>query len=176
MRTYEAKPWFVQAESDLRTANALRTGPSPMISNDVGCHVSAMCAQVVEKSIKGYVMVNGATPSLNHRPDKYLSLLLMKGNPLLRHRDHYTHLSKLFDSSTKHAVKALFELTPGGKDHRTDVPNTEYPWQVGGAWKEAPAGSTQFNDDIVDEMLKLAKRIQNMLHRLAISALRVSEL
>ena len=176
MSVYEAKPWFDQAKSDLRTATALRTAPSPIIFDDVGCHVSAMCAQVVEKSIKGYVIVNGATPSLNHRPDKYLPLLLIKDNPLLRHRDHHAHLSKLFDSTTKHAVKALFELTPGGKDRRTDVPNTEYPWQIGGAWKEVPAGSNQFNDDIIDEMLKLAKRIQNKLHQLAISALLASEL
>jgi len=171
MSSDEATLWFAQAESDLRTANALRSCPIPMISNDVGCHVAAMCAQVVEKSIKGYVIVNGATPSLDHRPDKYLPLLLTKDDPLLRHRNHHAHLSKLFDSSTKHEVKTLLELTPGGKGARVDAPNTEYPWQINGAWKEVPAGSNQFNGDSVDEMLKLARRIQNLLHKLAIAAL-----
>ena len=37
MSVYEAKPWFDQAKSDLRTATALRTAPSPMIFDDVGC-------------------------------------------------------------------------------------------------------------------------------------------
>lgn len=176
MSAYEAKPWFTQAESDLRTANALRTVPDPMISDDVGCHVAAMCAQAIEKSIKGYVIINGATPSLDHRPDKYLPLLLTKGDPLLRHKDHHAHLSKLFDTDTRHAVKALLELTPGGQGRRTDVPNTEYPWQIAGAWTKAPAGSTQFGDDSVAELLKLAQRIQNTLHRLGIAASRGAQL
>lgn len=135
-----------------------------------------MCAQAIEKSIKGYVIVNGATPSLDHRPDKYLPLLLTKGDPLLRHRDHHAHLSKLFDPATKHAIKALFGLTPGGQGNRTDVPNTEYPWQIDGAWREAPAGSTQFGDDSANELLKLTKRILTTLHKLMIAASRGAEL
>lgn len=176
MSAYEARPWFTQAESDLRTANALRTGPEPMVPDDMGCHVTAMCAQAIEKSIKGYVIVNGATPSLDHRPDKYLPLLLTKGDPLLRHGDHHAYLSKLFDATTRHAIKALLELTPGGQGSRTDVPNTEYPWQIDGAWTEAPTGSTQFGDDSVDELLKLSKRILNTLHKLGIAASRGAEL
>ena len=143
MNVYEAKPWFAQAKSDLRTAEALRTGPEPMLPDDVGCHVTAMCAQAIEKSIKGYVIVNGATPSLNHRPDKYLPQLLTKGDPLLRYRDHHSYLSKLFDTDTRHFIEVLFEQTPGGQGSRTDVPNTEYPWQINGAWVEAPANSTR---------------------------------
>jgi hypothetical protein len=143
-----------------------------MCLDDVGCHVTAMCAQAVEKSIKAYVIVNGGTPSLNHRPDKYLPLLLTKGDPLLRHEDHHNHLAKLFDVATRQAVKALLELTPGGQGGRTDAPNTEYPWQIDGAWKEAPAGATQFGDSGVDELLKLTRRILSTLHRLGIAASR----
>jgi hypothetical protein len=29
--------------------------PSPVNNDDIGCHVAAMCAQAIEKSIKGYV-------------------------------------------------------------------------------------------------------------------------
>lgn len=172
MSALEARPWFDQAASDLRTATALRSRPDPMASDDVGCHVAAMCAQVVEKSIKGYVIVNGSTPSLDHRPDKYLSTLLTKGNPLLRYGDHYTHLSKLFDIATKKAVNALLELTPGGQGRRTDAPNTEYPWQVAGAWARTPAGSKQFAGGRIDEMLKLARRVQTTLQKLEIAASR----
>jgi len=168
----EARPWFKQAESDLRTANALRSVPDPMGSDDVGCHLTAMCVQAIEKSIKGYVIVNGATPSLDHRPDKYLPLLMTRGGQLLQHRDHHAHLSKLFDADTKHGVKTLLDLTPGGQGSRVDVPNTEYPWQIDGAWTTAPAGSTQFGNDSSDERLKLTKRIVDTLHKLAIAALR----
>ena len=176
MSSYEAKPWFNQAESDLRTAKALRTCPCPMDQDDVGCHVTAMCAQAIEKSIKGYVIVNGATPSLDHRPDKYLTVLVRKEDPLLRHKDHYSHLSKLFDTATKHAVRTLLELTPGGQGRQTDVPNTEYPWQNDGAWARTPFGATQFGNDRVDELLKLTDRIQNTLHKLGIAALRGADL
>lgn len=172
MSADEARPWFKQAESDFRTANALRAVPDPMVLDDVGCHVTAMCAQAIEKSIKGYVIVNGATPSLDHRPDKYLPLLLTRGDPLLQHRDHHSHLSKLFDAATKHGVKALLDLTPGAQGSRADVPNTEYPWQIDGAWIKAPAGSTQFGNGSADDQIKLTKRIVNTLHKLAIAALR----
>lgn len=147
-----------------------------MSENDVGCHVAAMCAQAIEKSIKGYVIVNGATPSFDHRPDKYLPLLLTKGDPLLRHKDHYSYLSKLFDAGTKGAVKALLELTPGGQGRRTDVPNTEYPWQIDGAYTVAPAGSAEFSDESADEPLKLTQRIVNQLHKLAVAALQGADL
>lgn len=49
----EAKTWFAQAASDLRTATALLGAPPPVDKADVGCHVAAMCAQTIEKSIKG---------------------------------------------------------------------------------------------------------------------------
>ena len=170
MSTDEAKVWFVQAGSDYRTAKALHGSPGEMRTEDVGCHVAAMCAQVVEKSIKGYVIVNGATPALDHRPDKYLSMLLVRSNPLLRHRDHYRYLSKLFDSGTKNAIRTLLDLSPGGRGRRTDLPNTEYPWTVEDVWVEAPAGSTQFGDDRLQVWLKLAKRVFDVLHKLTIAA------
>ena len=49
------------------------------------------------KNIQGYVIIiNDATPSMDHRPDKYLVELLMKDTPLLRYNDHDRHLSKFF--------------------------------------------------------------------------------
>ena len=176
MNTGEAKAWFNQAESDLRAATALRDRPPPMTSEDVGCHVAAMCAQAIEKSIKAYVIVNGATPSLGHRPDKYLPQLLTKNDPLLRYKDHHRHLSKLFDLDTRRTVEALLDLTPGGKGSLTDVANTEYPWKVNGAWKGTPVGSSHFGDGQLDVWLKLAKRVSDMLHKLLIAAQRGADL
>jgi hypothetical protein len=97
-----ARAWAEQAESDARTAEALLERPPPMRADDVGCHVAAMCAQAVEKSIKGYVILNRGTPKLSHRADKYLPLLLGR-SPLLRCKDHHSTLSTLFDS-LPHAV------------------------------------------------------------------------
>lgn len=41
----------------------------PMLEPDVGCHVAVMCAQSVEKSLKGYSYFNGTMPEMSHRPD-----------------------------------------------------------------------------------------------------------
>jgi hypothetical protein len=122
----ESATWFQQADSDARTAEALLSMPNPMQEGDVGCHVAALCAQAIEKSLKGYMVLNGATPAMNHRPDKYLSSLLTKDDPLLRHKGHHGHLSRLFDVATKAAVCRLFDLTPGGLGNRVDAANTEY--------------------------------------------------
>lgn len=176
MRTNEATPWFTQAESDLRAATALLDCPSPMLSKDVGCHVVAMCAQTIEKSIKGYVIVNGATPSLDHRPDKYLPQLLTKDDPLLRHKDHHGYLAKLFDPDTKRMVRTLLDLVPGGQGNRTDVPNTEYPWKAGGFWGNTPVGCSRFDGNRPGVWLKQTKRILDTLHKLAIAAQRGADL
>ena len=43
-RFYLSRAWFQQAQSDIVTAEALLNGPIPMRNEDVGCHVTAMCA------------------------------------------------------------------------------------------------------------------------------------
>lgn len=40
-----------------------------MQAGDIGCHVTAMCAQAIEKSLKGYVLLNNQEYSRDHRPD-----------------------------------------------------------------------------------------------------------
>jgi hypothetical protein len=72
----EASPWFRQARSDARTAQALTSAPEPMRPTDVACHVTALCAQTVEKALKGYLILNRRVARLDHRPDRYLRLLL----------------------------------------------------------------------------------------------------
>ena len=99
--TRESEVWLRHAQSDVRTAEAMFSMPSPMQPGDVGCHLAALCAQAIEKSLKGYMLLNGATPTMNHRPDKYLPILLMRDEPLLRYKEHHGHLSKLFDPQTK---------------------------------------------------------------------------
>jgi hypothetical protein len=53
----ESATWFRQADSDARTAEALLSMPTPMQEGDVGCHVAVLCAQAIEKSLKGYVLL-----------------------------------------------------------------------------------------------------------------------
>lgn len=163
-----AKAWFTQAESDARTAKALRTRPAPMIEQDVGCHVAALCAQAVEKSIKGYVILNRQTPAMNHRADKYLGRLL-GARPLLHYADHRGPLSELFTVTVRATVKQLLDLTPGTLDKK-DVPNTEYPWPDNDDRQEIPAGAREFADaDRLDAWVKVASRVSAELHKLGIA-------
>jgi len=163
-----ARAWAEQAESDARTAEALLERPPPMRVDDVGCHVTAMCAQAVEKSIKGYVILNKGTPKLSHRADKYLPLLLGR-SPLLRYRDHHSKLSALFDSATKADIRSLLDLTPGSLG-KPDAPNTEYPWtDATGAHR--PSGAIQFSTrSTVGQWLVTARRVSATLHKLVIAA------
>ena len=148
-------------------ATALLLVTLPMRAEDIGCHVAAMCAQALEKSLKGYLLLNGAAPAKNHRPDKYLPNLLTKDDPLLRHREHHAHLSRLFNTGTKATVKLLFDLTPGGLGSRTDVPNTEYPWTEFGEWRHTPFGALVFSDrETMKEWVDTARRVRDTLAKL----------
>ncbi len=141
-----ARPWFEQAASDLRAALALYARPAPMTDQDVGCHVAALCSQAMEKSLKGYLLLNGMSPAIDHRPDKYLATLLAKDNPLLRYAGHHAHLSRLFDQDSRRTLSQLLDLTPGGLGKRTDVPSTEYPWREEVGWRHAPVEHAAFSD------------------------------
>jgi hypothetical protein len=144
-----------------------------MQAGDVGCHTAALCAQAIEKSLKGYMLLNGATPAMNHRPDKYLANLLTRGDPLLRYKEHQVHLSKLFDAETKGALRRLFDLTPGGLGSRVDVVNTEYPWAESGEWKSTPCGDAAFsNSELLVQWLSVARRVHELLRKLRIAVQR----
>lgn len=154
--------WFIQAGSDLRVAEALNEGPLPMKAADVGCHVAAMCAQVLEKTLKGCFLLIGMTPRQNHRPDKELHVLWMHPTR------HKAHLSKLFDQSTREDVSELLLLTPGGQQNR-DAPNTEYPWLDNGT-THVPAVSECFQDEErIEAWLKLARRIYVELDKVRVA-------
>jgi hypothetical protein len=181
----QAEPWLRQAASDLRTAklllhaatDAARSGQSSLEfrCEDAGCHVAAMCAQTIEKSIKGYVVLNRSTPALDHRPDKYLVLLLPKGNPLLRYPDHHNHLAKIFNPDTRATIRQLLDLTPGGQGNRTDLPNTEYPWTTEGEWRWSPCGAPAFADeDDWHRWVRAAECIQGGLFKLFVAERRGS--
>ena len=146
-----------------------------MLAEDVGCHVAAMCAQAIEKSIKGYVLLNGATPATDHRPDGYLAALL-GGDPLLSYRDHRGKLSKLFDPPTKELVTKLLDLTPSGVGKRRDVANTEYPWTTAGA-RFAPHAAANFGDPTAAKAwVDTARRVSATLHKLWIAVDRATAL
>jgi hypothetical protein len=161
----DAKPWFLQAASDARTAEALHHVPPPMVEADVVCHVAAMCAQAIEKSLKGYVFLNGATPAMDHRPDGYL-VALLRGDPLLQYEDHRGKLSRLFDAATRDSVTKLLDLTPGGAGNRTDMPNTEYPWTESDRWRFAPSVHPLADGETIKTWLDAAKRVSGTLHKL----------
>jgi hypothetical protein len=182
----QAAPWLRQAASDLRTAKLLldamdeaRSGQSSSEQfrrEDAGCHVAAMCAQTVEKSIKGYMFLNGSPPALDHRPDKYLVPLLSRGsNPLVRNPDHQNQLARIFDQGTRAAIKELLDLTPGSRGKRNDLPNAEYPWTEEGEWRCSPCGAPTFaDDDDWRRWVRAAERIQGGLSRLFEAARRES--
>lgn len=141
-----------------------------MTRADVGCHVAALCAQSLEKSLKGYMFLNGATPAMDHRPDKCV-VLLLTSDGLLRSRADLSHLAKLFDQPTRASIRELFDFTPGGRGNVRDIPNTEYPWMEAGAWQHYPAAHPQFQDIATLQVwLQAATRVCNTLHRLAIAA------
>ncbi len=172
----DARPWFRQAASDVRTAAAILTAPSPMDPDDVGCHVAAMCAQVIEKSLKAYLFLNAATPALDHRPDGYL-VALLRGEMLLRYKDHRAALSKLFDPATKSTVAKLLDLTPGGLGNRVDVPNTEYPWIDAIRGRLPPHGAAEFSNAAeIAAWLATAKRVSDGLRKLWIAVDRATAL
>jgi len=172
-RFYLSRAWFQQAQSDIVTAEALLNGPIPMRNEDVGCHVTAMCAQSVEKSIKGYVLLNNRDFSWDHRPDKYLVNLLTKDDPLLRYKDHYSKLCRIFSPERKASVRKLLDLTPGGLGKGAHTQNTEYPWVVSDI-SAAPVGADCFADKgTIDAWVKDARHICDGLRALWIAVDRV---
>lgn len=90
---------------------------------------------------------------------------------LLRYPAHAPQLSKLFGTATRGVLRELFELTPGGKGKRWDVPNTEYPWLEAGEWRHLPCGAQFFsNPHKHAQWLWAAKRVCDTLGRLHIAA------
>jgi type II secretory pathway component PulM len=61
-RREQSRSWLEQAQSDVRTARAVAAGPTPMNAGDVGCHLAMLCAQALEKGIKGYFVLCVAHP------------------------------------------------------------------------------------------------------------------
>ncbi len=180
-----ARPWLEQAASDLRSARLLfryvsdtqAPAPDDFARPDAGCHIAAMCAQTIEKSIKGYMILNGATPKLDHAPNKYLPPLLSKTrpNPILYYQDHQRSLQSLFDQDTRAIINELQNFTPGASGQRTDLANTEYPWKEAGDWSHAPCGAAQFAEyEDWKRWIGVATRIHVCLHGLLASAQRES--
>lgn len=161
----EARPWLDQAQSDLRIARVLIDHPASLKDGDVGCHVVAMCAQVIEKSIKAYLVVIGIDFKSNHRPDKYIGPLLMGTG--LRHSDDVKKLSRLFDPQTRSVVRGILDLTPGGKGTDFTIKNTEYPWKVNNRWCERPADSAHFGLEYARTAIKVATRVAEGLAKFA---------
>lgn len=165
-----AKAWLEQAESDARTGEAILEAVPPLREPDVGCHVAVMCAQAIEKGLKGYLYFNRTPPAMNHRPDKYLRLLLDEGGKFLRHSSHHRELGRLFNPEAKARLRALLDLTPGGRGNRSDLPNTEYPWSDDSG-VHVPVGHAVFMDrPTVVQWVLLAKQVTSRLRALVISA------
>lgn len=149
-----------------------------MRPTDVACHVTALCAQTVEKALKGYLILNRRVARLDHRPDRYLRLLLERDGAFLRYRSHHPELARLFDTRTRSAVVDLLSQTPGARNGaRTDEPNSEYPWQVEGEWRHAPADAAHDPPpDVLGARLELTRRVLDVLDRLRSAAERAAPL
>ncbi len=143
--------WFRQASSHTSQ------------QRDTRYHNPAL-VQAIEKSLKGYVILNGATPAMDHRLDKYLIPLMTR--KLLRYVDHYRQLSTLFNLENKAVVRRLLDLIPGGLgQNRTDVPNTEYPWTD--TEHHAPIDASEFADKkTLMQWVNVAKRVVSTLSKL----------
>jgi len=163
----DSAQWLAQAASDLRAAKAIQRAQDAILPEDVGCHLAALCAQALEKSIKGYFILCGKTPGHSHRADKYLEVLLREGTA--RYRDHFRKVSALFDAETKGVVRSLISLTPGASRDKNG-PNTEYPWGEPGSLS-APVESPVFHQvKDHDTWISTAERVVNSLSKLRISA------
>lgn len=132
--------------------------------DDVGCHVATMCAQAVEKSLKGYVFLNGNDPKKNHRSDKYLPLIL---DPrLFLGGAYHKPLVRVFDKQNRVRIKQLLDLTPGGSKANGDKPNTEYPWSESNRTMK-PAGAATFQDPGTQrEWVRVAKQMCSELEKI----------
>ena len=134
---------------------------------DVGCHASALCAQALEKSIKGAVVLNKQTPDMTHRADKYFGVMLgakqLFQSPVLRNA-----FAGIFDQQTRAQIRTLLDLTPGTTASK-NVPNTEYPWTDAHGHR-TPAGATVFADrETVTAWVATARRVAVELEKVAIA-------
>lgn len=159
-----AKAWLAQAESDARTASALLGRPAPMTAADVGCHVTALAAQAVEKSIKGAVVLNHMTPDMRHTAAKYFAVLV---GPTARKPLAGT-FSALFTNARRGEATRLLALTPGVLGSKS-APNTEYPWDDAGHVR-TPTGAPIFDDpERRRRGVEVARRMSTELLKLAIA-------
>jgi len=166
LRIQVADAWLKQAESDLRTAEALRRQPAPMKPGDVACQVLAKLSQSVEKSIKGYVLLSHSEVKHSHRADQYLPVLLDR-NLRFAEPAHHAKLATLFGPHEKAIVRQLLDWTPGTLG-KSDVPNTEYPWtQKSAGQYQTPYASTVLvqGDDLAD-YANVCRRIVETLRKL----------
>ena len=141
--------------------------PAPMIDQDVGCHVAALCAQALEKSLKGAVVLNKQTPDMTHRADKYFAVML-GARQLFQYAPLRSAFFGIFDQATREHVRALLDVTPGA-GRAKDVPNTEYPWEDAHG-TVVPAGAETFaNPELLRSWVVTARRVSAGLQKVAIA-------
>jgi hypothetical protein len=151
--------WIRQAQSDANTAEAIASRPGKLDKRDVGCHVALLCAQSLEKSVKGCLLLVGVEAPLNHdvadKIDTILSRLLKgKGKGKGKLNGPVQHLKALFEErGLRPAIAKLRAWTPGAAT--CGEPNYEYPWPAH-AETQVPTGHVLFEDpsDHFDWVLK----------------------
>ena len=141
----DATQWLGQARSDARAAAAIAKGGSPLDPGDLGCHIALLCAQALEKCVKGCMLLVGQTPTATHAVEKDIDSLLRaasgyrSGAPQFGLRDAYRA------SGVRRITKQLLDWTPGNA--KSDELNYEYPWRVTRAAELAtPFGHPAFED------------------------------
>jgi HEPN domain-containing protein len=139
----DAFAWIEQARSDARTAAHVMIAGRSIFAGDIGCHVALLCAQSLEKCIKGCMFLVGQTPRLTHSVETAIDSIVVQACQR-RDGDVRKRLPELFRArGVRGTVRQLLAMTPGNAE--PDEPNYEYPWRADAARdSELPYAHTLF--------------------------------
>lgn len=136
--------WIQQAQSDARTAEAISTRRAKLDERDVGCHVALLCAQSIEKCIKGCLLLVGGEAKLTHDVADIIDDLLGRVAARKKSKGSEQNLNELFRSrGVRKQIAQLLAWTPGNAT--PEQPNYEYPWPAH-VETEVPTGHELFKD------------------------------
>jgi HEPN domain-containing protein len=136
--------WIQRAQSDARTAEAILTRRVKLDDRNVGCHVALLCAQSIEKCIKGCLLLVGGEAKLTHDIANIIDDILSRVAAKRKSTGSEQNLNGLFRSpGVRKRVTQLLAWTPGNAT--PEQPNYEYPWPAR-VESEVPTGHELFKD------------------------------
>jgi hypothetical protein len=159
--------WLDQARCNARTAEAIAQQPRrPMLEDDIGCHVALLCAQSIEKCIKGCMLLIGMEAPMSHDVEARIDAFLQQAATRGRRKGPEQQLAELFRArGVRRWARTLLSWTPGAAT--ADQPNYEYPWPDR-AEVEIPCGHALFADaDERDEWITHARTLSDGAKKIA---------